>query len=450
MPRTRINCPNCRQPIMADVQQLFDVNQDGSAKAKLLSGSVNFVQCPNCGYQGNLATPVVYHDPEKEMLLTFVPPELGIPRDEQERLVGAMINQVVNKLAPEQRKGYLLRPQAQLTMQGLVERILEEDGITRDMIQAQQQRLNLLQRLLGVKDGETRKEIIKQEEKLVDADLFSLLSRLHEAAAGSGDQQAAAQLEEIQATLIETTDFGRQVKQQAEDVQAAVMSLQEAGRELTREKLLDIVVAAPSDLRVSALVSLARPGMDYPFFQLLSERIEKSSDAEKERLTKLREQLLELTRQVDAQLEARTAQAREMLNKLMAAEDPAKATSENLSQIDDFFVQILNAELQAVRKTGDLKKLGKLQAISGVLQQASTPPPEIALIEELLDAPDDQARKRLLEENREKITPEFLQMLSGLVTQVMDSDQEPDFIERFKAVNRLVLRYSMETNLRGG
>jgi hypothetical protein len=435
---------------MADVQQLFDVNKDGSAKAKLLSGMVNFVQCPNCGYQGSLATPIVYHDPEKEMLLTFVPPELGLPQPEQERMLGAMINQVVNNLAPEQRKGYLLRPQAQLTMQGLVERILEADGITREMIQAQQQRLNLLQRLLTVKDGETRKEIIKQEEQLVDADLFSILSRLHEAAVGSGDQPAAAQLEELQAALIETTDFGRQVKQQAEEVQAAVASLQEAGRELTREKLLDIVVEAPSDLRLSALVSLARPGMDYPFFQLLSERIEKSSDPEKERLTKLRERLLELTRQVDAQLEARTSQAREMLNQLMAAPDPAQATSDNLSQIDDFFVQSLNNELQAARKTGDLEKIGKLQAIAAVLQQASTPPPEIALIEQLLDAPDDQARRRLLEEKREQITPDFLQMLSGLVTQVMESNQEAEFIERFKAVNRLVLRFSMEANLRGG
>jgi hypothetical protein len=97
------------------------MKQDGSAKATLLSGMANFVQCPNCGYQGNLATPIVYHDPDKEMLLTFVPPELGLPQPEQERLVGALINQVVNNLAPEQRKGYLLRPQAQLTMQGLVE-----------------------------------------------------------------------------------------------------------------------------------------------------------------------------------------------------------------------------------------------------------------------------------------------------------------------------------------
>ena len=450
MPRTRINCPNCRQPIMAEVQQLFDVNQDGSAKANLLSGMVNFVQCPNCGYQGNLATPIVYHDPEKEMLLTYVPPELGLPQPEQERMIGALINQVVNNLAPEQRKGYLLRPQAQFTLQGLVERILEADGITREMIQAQQQKLNLLQRLLTVKDEETRREIIKQEEKSIDADLFTLLGRLLQAAAGSGDQQAVTQLEDLQATLIETTDFGRQVKQQTEEIQAAMTSLQEAGKELTREKLLDIVIAAPNDLRVSTLVSLARPGMDYPFFQLLSERIDKESEPERERLIKLRERLLELTRQVDAQLEARMSQARELLNKLVAATDTAQATSDNLSQIDDFFMEALNTELQAVRKTGDLERLAKLQAIASVLQQASAPPAEIAFIEQLLDAPDDAARQKLLEENREQITPEFMQILSSLVTQVMDSDQGAEFIERFKAVNRLVLRFSMENNLRSG
>jgi hypothetical protein len=43
-----------------------------------------------------------------------------------------------------------------------------------------------------------------------------------------------------------------------------------------------------------------------------------------------------------------------------------------------------------------------------------------------------------------------MQILSSLVTQVMDSDQGAEFIERFKAVNRHVLRFSMENNLRSG
>ena len=85
MPKTRIQCPNCQQPIIADINQLFDLSEDPSAKQRLLSGAFNVIQCPSCGYQGNATTPLVYHDPEKELLLTFVPPELGLKRDEDRK-----------------------------------------------------------------------------------------------------------------------------------------------------------------------------------------------------------------------------------------------------------------------------------------------------------------------------------------------------------------------------
>lgn len=451
MARTRINCPNCRQPILADVQQIFDVGVDPSSKQALLSGAYNLVQCPNCGYQGNLATPIVYHDPKKELLLTYIPPELGLPRDEQERLLGSLINQVFNHLPMEQRKGYLLRPKANLTMQSLVETILEADGITREMIQAQQQRLNLLNRLMMASSAEVRKEIIRQEENLVDADLLNLLTRLLGSALVSGDQEASQRMEEIQAELLEQTEFGRKIKEQSEEIQTAVRSLQKLGRNLTREKLLDLVIKAPTDVRLSALVSLARPAMDYVFFQLLSERIERAREKDRQPLMKLRERLLELTRQFDAQMEARANRSRQMLNDLLEAEDISEATLQNLPALDEFFVQELNDQLEAARKAGDLEKLGKLQKIMEVLQQASAPPPEVGLVEELLEAPDEQATRRLLEEHREQVTPEFLQILSGLVAQVeQQPDKDAELLRRLQAVNRQALRFSMEMNLRGG
>lgn len=450
MPRTRINCPNCRQPITADIEQLFDVSEDPSAKQKLLSGMVNLVQCPHCGYQGNLATPIVYHDAEKELLLTFVPPELGLPRDEQERLIGSLINQVFNRLPAEQRKGYLLRPQAHLTMQSLVERVLEGEGITREMIQAQQDRLNLLQRLMMASSSEVRIELIQQDEKLVDADFFTLLNRLGESAAVSGDQEAVKRLEEVQAELLEHTSFGKQIKEQSQEVEAAVKSLQEVGKELTREKLLEIVIKAPTDVRLSALVSLARPAIDYAFFQLLSERIDRARDKGRQRLVDLRERLLELTRQFDAQMDARANEAHRMLNEILKEEDIAQATAQNLPSIDEFFLQVLNSEMESARGSGDLEKVGKLQQIVNVLQQASAPPPEVAFIEELLDAPDDQATRQLMEAHKDQITPEFLQMLSGLLAQVQQSGQDSELLQRLQNLNRQALRFSMEMNLRGG
>ena len=449
MPKTRINCPNCRQPIVAEVEQLFDFTQKPSVKQELLSGMVNYVQCPNCGYQGNLATPIVYHDLQKELLLTYVPPELGMPRDDQERMIGALINQVVNKLAPEQRKGYLLRPKASLTLQNLVEQILEADGITRDMIQAQQARVNLLQRLLSASTPDVRWEILKQDEKLVDAELFTLFSRLLESATASGDQEAINSMEDVQADLLNQTSYGQKVKEQTKEVQAALQALQAAGRDLSREKLLEIVIKAPNEIQLGVMVSLVRPLMDYPFFQLLSERIDRSRDKGRERLIALREQLLKLTQEYDEQRQARTSQVRGLLNELLKAENVAEATAQNLNIVDEIFVQALNADIEAARKGGDLDRLGRLQQIAGVIQQASAPP-ELALIEELLDSPDEQTSQRLLDEHKDEITSEFLQMLSGLLAQVQQTNQDPELVNRLKALNRQAIRFSMVMNLRGG
>ncbi len=447
MPKTRISCPNCRQPVLADIEQLFDVGADPEAKQRLLSGAVNFIQCPNCGFQGSVPTPIVYHDPEKELLLTFVPPEIGLPRNEQERLIGSLINQVISRLPQEKRKGYLLNPQPTLTLQGLVERILEGEGITREMIQAQQQKLNLIQRLMNA-SPDVVAEIAKNEDKLIDNEFFGLLRRLIEASLMGGDRESAEQLAKLQETLMPVTTFGKELLAQSQEVEAAMQSLRAAGRGLTREKLLDLVIEAPNDNRVRALVSLARPAMDYEFFQLLSERIEQAQGEQRFQLSGLREQLLSLTQEIDRQVEARARQARDVLNKILSAENVQQATVQNLGAIDEFFVQELNQAQDAARKKGDLDRLGKINQVIEVIQQAgeASAPPEVGLIEELLEAESDEARWKLLEEHAEQITPEFLSTLSTIAGQV-DGGEDRELADRLKALNRQALRFSMQQNL---
>jgi hypothetical protein len=445
MPRTSVNCPNCRQPLIADIDQVFDVGVDPTAKQKIISGAFNLVQCPRCGYQGNLATMLVYHDPQKELLLTFAPPELGLPRNEQERLMGNLINQVVNRLPPEKRKAYLLQPQSTLTMQGLIERVLEGEGITREMIQAQQQKLNLIQRLIAASD-DVRQEIIKQEENLIDEEFFALLSRIAEAAAASGDEESAQQIVDLQQSLLANTKTGREIQEQSREVDAAIASLQEAGQELTREKLLDLVINAPTETRLQALVSLARAGMDYQFFQLLSERIDRARGDGRARLIELRETLLQLTREVDQQVERRRVRAKQLLDQVLASPDIAQALEQNLAAVDDFFLAELNASLEVARQAADLEKISKLQQIIDRLQSLSSPPPEVAFIGELLEAPDDAARHAILEQNKDRITPEFISALTSIVSQV-EASEDRDLAARIKAVHRQVLRYSMQTNL---
>lgn len=448
MPKTQVNCPNCRQPIIAEVTQLFDANVNPQAKQMILSGNYNVVHCQYCGYQGNLTTPIVYHDPEKELLLTYFPPELGLPMNEQERLIGPLVSQAMNNLPPEKRKGYLFRPQTVLTMQGMVERILEADGITKEMIQAQQKRLNLLGRLLESSEDRIN-DLIQAEDELLDADFFTLLGRLFEAALSGGDSESANKLAALQEKLLNTSTYGKQVKSQSDEFEAAVRSLEKIGKGLTRQKLLDLLIQAPNDTRLSVLVSLTRPGLDYEFFQLLSERIDKVEGEEKARLLTLREKLLDLTRSIDQAVDARLARARQILNQILAAPEIAQAFQNNLTNIDEFFLQVMAEELDKARQSGDLERIDRIRQLDSLLQQISKPSREIELIQTLLSIENETEQQRFLEENRAEITPEFLATLGAVLTQVQENRQNQDLSARLEQLYRAALRLSMTMNLNG-
>ncbi len=448
MPKTQTYCPRCRQPIVADIEQLFDVNTNPQAKQQLLSGNYNVIHCPNCGYEGNLSTPLVYHDPDKELLLTYFPPELGLPVNEQERMIGPIINKVVNNLPLEKRKGYLLRPQSVLTMQGMIERILEADGITREMIQAQQQRLAFLQRLLTAPEN-TRAEIAKQDDALVDESLFSILNRLIDAAMGSGDEQSARQLASIQQMLLANTTAGKALQTQAEEAEAAMKSLQEASQKgLTREKLLDLLVEAPSETRLTTLVSMARNGMDYSFFQILSDRINQASVENRPKLVELRDKLLQLTSEIDKAMEEQADQTRQLIETILNSPNIEEATTQYLPAISQMFVDLARGMQQEARQKGDLDRVNKFNQIMNVIQRASAPPPEYELLETLLSEQDDSARRKILQDHSAEITPEFVELVGNLTAQTQSQNQDPELTKQLDAVNRLVLRYSMEQNMR--
>jgi len=445
MPQTRTNCPRCRAPLTADVDQILDLNADPEAKQKLLSGSVNAVNCSSCGYTGMLTVPVVYHDPEKELLLTYFPPELGLPVNEQERLIGPLINQVVNRLPLEKRKAYLLRPQTMLTFQTLLDRVLEADGITREMIERQQQQLNLLRRLLSSPQAEARAEIIRQEEPLIDQSFFALLTNIIQAQVANGEEQVARMLAGLQQELVTQTKVGQELQAQAMEVQAAVRALQEASKDggLSREKLLEIITAPGSDARLGTLVSYTRSGLDYQFFQLLTDRIEHTDGDEKQRLTEIRTKIGEMLKQIDEQMKLEMARAGKLLETLLGAADTEAAMQAHVQEIDDFFVEVLQQEIQKARQAGDLERSAKLQKISAVLEKASAPPPEIQFVEELISVETEEERIKILEAHADVINPDFVQMLNQLAAQAESDGQPAEMISRFKAAYQSALRFSM-------
>ena len=95
-----VSCPNCRTPFSTPIMTVVDAAQNPDAKALLVTGRLNIAVCPQCGQGGALATPLVYHDPDEELLFVNVPAELGLPEMEQQQMIGELTNRLMSSLAP--------------------------------------------------------------------------------------------------------------------------------------------------------------------------------------------------------------------------------------------------------------------------------------------------------------------------------------------------------------
>ncbi len=449
MPKTQVNCPSCRQPVVVEVQQVFDVAEDSLAKQKLLSNSVNFLHCPFCGYQGMLALPIVYHDPNKELLLTFFPPDLKTPINEQEKQIGPLINRIIDRMPQEKRKAYLLQPQNMLTYQTLVEKVLEADGITKEMIEEQQKKVRLLERLLTT-PKEDRVAIIKQEEDQFDLGFFSIFSSILQSVLDQGDEASKNELVELQQQLYENTKVGKELKQLSRETENALKSLQEAGKEgLTREKLLEVILNAKTDTEISTIVGLTHSGMDYIFFQLLSEKIEAASnDEEKHKLLDLREKLLKQIEEINNQIKTEMNKSKDNLEKILQAENIEEEVTKNPEVINDFFIQNIQNEIAYARQKGDSERLNKLDQLMGVIEKYSAPLRQIKLLETMLEIEDETALDKLIEEHQDELTDDFISLLNNVIAEYEKSAKDVNLLNKLKLIYRKVLRISMRAKIK--
>jgi hypothetical protein len=407
-----MRCPNCKSPLSLRVEQLLDAERDPGSKARLLSGALNHVRCPVCSWEGQLAAPLVYHDPAKELLLTYVPVEINMPKVDQERLIGQLINQAISQLPAERRKGYLLQPQAVLTMQGLVERILQADGITREQLDEQRAQVRLLEELIRTSDPALPGFVAQHDAELGEP-FFQLASLTLQTAR---DARAAQALAERLQTALEMTSYGKALAARQAEIQAAGESLAKLAEPLTREAVLDLILQAPNEDREAALASLARPVLDYAFFQLLSERIDGAQGETKTRLAGLRQRLLQTTQEIDAVQEARLAEAGALLQTLMQAENLDESLNAALPAVDDLFLGLLGANLQSARERGDPGTLERLTQIDARLRQIirDSLPAGLRLAQEVLAERDEDAARRRIDEASDGVDEEFLHALMSM------------------------------------
>jgi hypothetical protein len=265
------------------------------------------------------------------------------------------------------------------------------------------------------------------------------------------DERAARALAERMEQLLPLTTYGKRLLAREKEVRAAAESLSALKEPLTREAVLDLILQAPSDERQSTLATLARPVLDYAFFQLLSERIEKAAGDEKERLSGLRQRLLQITQEVDAAQEARLAQSAAVLQALVEAEDLDQAIERALPAVDDLFLGLLAANLQAAQERGDQKTLDRLTEIDRRLQLLirESLPPGLQLAQQVLDTPDEPAARAHIDAAGEALDDDFLNTLLSMV-QRLESAGDADGAARVQRLHRYAVGVSMRRKMAGG
>lgn len=438
MAQTTTPCPRCGGQMIADVQQIFDVGVDPMDKERLLRGAANIAVCPSCGYQSQIAMPIVYHDPEKELLLTYFPAELNMSLPEQQKIIGPLITKVVNSLPPEKKKGYLFQPRTMLTFDTLFETILEADGITKEMLNEQKYKGELIRRLLQT-STESLVEVIHQEESHIDQSFFLMLNNTLDAAVQMRDKNAFEKLKNLQEVLFRETEYGRELKAKADSTQKAITDLQAVGENLNRDTLLDLVLNSPDDSYLQTLAGLARKGMDYEFFTKLSGRIDAAEGEEKAKFTKIRTQLLELTQQIDKALAEEKEMRLKLLEEILKQDDMESAVYQVIRAIDQPFTDVVNEELAAARKAGDFMRSGKLQQLLDIIQKLYTAPEEIQHLEKMLGAETEDALKALIDEEPELAGPEMKKLVEELIEEGKTQNSlTPEVTEKLQMIQKVL------------
>jgi hypothetical protein len=452
MPKIQTSCPNCQQPIIAEIQQVIDGGKNPQQKDLILAGGLNIVQCQTCGFQGQLPVPVVYHDAEKEILFTYSPPDLNKTMAEKERALAPLMKKIIDNLEPKDRKGYLFQPKTMLTMNRMVKNILLGDGITEEMIGNQQEKVKLLDNLF-VQEGDFLTETIKNNNEKIDREFFALFTEIAQRIIVSQDEKAIAKIQTIQEILMAETDVGKEILKETQEIQAASNSLEALGKNLTRSSLLELVIKAPNNERIRALTNLARPAMDYKFFQMFTEKIEKSEEEVRSAFVGKRNLMLKLTQEIDHQLQERMNAAKEKINTIIEEESLEEALVKNIDQIDQLFVQTLSSELELAVKEKLTDRKDKLENLLKIIQDLTTPP-ELKTVDLLLAAVDNEGElDKHLEEMGDKINSRLIDYLTSIISnfeeQIIAADGEnraetEDTLTRLKTIYNAVLRRSMK------
>lgn len=432
----QLSCPNCRTPMRAQVFTLVDVGMQPELKNYLLAGQLNMAVCPNCGTPAMIAAPLIYHDPAKQLFLIHFPQQLNARPDEQERFIGDATSLIMRALPPDAAKGYLLAPKRFLTLNSLVDTILEADGISRETIEAQRKRVELISQLVEAFEAgdDQLAALAAQNKDSLDYDFFATLTVFAESSLQSGRDESGQILLALRDKLAELAGFdaaqlGGEAGAEGEEFEDAELG-----------QIIDQLADAPDDA-LEQLIAEYRPALDYSFFEAWTERIDQAEQAGDSatagRLSARRTLIVQTVERMDKQAQELFEAGASVLREILQAPDTAAALRANREKIDEAFFLVLQANMVAAERAGNsaaIEQLGAIERLASEVMQESLSP-EDRFINQLLQAEKPQDATKLLRQNPANITPAFVKRLNELADQ-MENDGRKPLGERLRQLGR--------------
>ena len=425
-----IRCPQCGASYQTPVFSIIDVGQVPELKQVVLSGQLNASQCPNCRNVNYLAAPILYHDPEYEFLGVFIPTQVNIGEPQRQKIIGDMSKALMDSLPAEQRRFYMLNPQQFLTMDSLTAKLLGFEGITPEMIAASRRKVVLVEELARVKDDATAFNLTVQEnEKYLDQEFFTLLSNLIVSTQSEGQTPEFQVFSDLREKLLPVTEIGRRIQKQR-------YAIERLGRQPSRQSVFDAIVSGDLD-EVEAITVVARPVIDYQFFQDLTARIEASSGEDRQALETKRDRMLQIMESFRAAEQEAAQSAGQVVQELLTAEDMSAAVLEMLPMIDQGVMSLLLGNINDAEQRGATAAAGRLKQLWDLIVAAmeQNVPPEMRLLYDLAEAEYPEGTRTLLRDHKSEINEQFLGLLQ---TTIQSMEQEAgDDAERVRLARHL-------------
>lgn len=407
----QLTCPNCNSQFQSQLFTIVDVTQQPELKNALLNGQLNVAVCPNCNFSMMLGAPLVYHDLEKKLCLVYIPQELNLSAEQEEKLIGDHTSILMQTLPPDAPRGHLLTPKRMMSLGSLVDTVLEADGIPREVLEQQRKRVELISQFAEAMGDEAQfARLVEQHKAELTPEFFATIDAFMQASAQGQRDDSSQMLAMLRQRLVELTGFSgggpMPGGEHDPDVQQAV------------DRLVDA-----DEARLEEVIAELRPIIDYSLFQALTERIDQAQREGRAedvtRLTARRQQVLETVERMDKEAQAMFEAGTNILREALEASDMEAALRAHSDAIDDAFMLVLTANISQAQRAGQHEMEARLNEVNRlaieIIQEKLSP--EERFINQLMLAESAEERRGLLRGNAQQVTPDFVKKLNELASE---------------------------------